>query len=111
MNADTAARIRQAAAALGYRANSLARALPTGRTSMIALAISDITIPFYNEIICGAQAIKASLGLVPAAPALLAMLMFIRYPLTEKRYGDLVRETNARKLAALAAPVPFPSTV
>jgi hypothetical protein len=41
------------AAELGYRANSLARALPTGRTSMIALAISDITNPFYNEIIRG----------------------------------------------------------
>jgi glucuronide carrier protein len=55
-------------------------------------------------------AIKASLGLVPAAAALLAMLVFIRYPLTEKRYGDIVRETNARKLAVLAgtraAPVP-----
>jgi LacI family transcriptional regulator len=56
VNAETAARIRQAAAELGYRANSLARALPTGRTSMIALAISDITNPFYNEIIRGAQA-------------------------------------------------------
>ena len=55
VNAETAARIRRAAAELGYRANSLARALPTGRTSMIALAISDITNPFYNEIIRGAQ--------------------------------------------------------
>jgi glucuronide carrier protein len=60
-------------------------------------------------------AIKASLGLVPAAAALLAMLVFIRYPLTEKRYGDIVRETNARKLAVLAepaaAPIRMPSTV
>ena len=30
-------------------------------------------------------AIKASIGLVPAAAAMLAMLAFIRYPLTEKR--------------------------
>jgi DNA-binding LacI/PurR family transcriptional regulator len=51
----TAERIRQVAAELGYRANPLARALPNGRTSMIALAISDITNPFYNEIIRGAQ--------------------------------------------------------
>jgi glucuronide carrier protein len=35
-------------------------------------------------------AIKASLGLVPAAAALPAMLVFIRYPLTEKRYGEVV---------------------
>jgi LacI family repressor for deo operon, udp, cdd, tsx, nupC, and nupG len=40
---------------LGYRANPLARALPTGRTSMIALVIADVTDPFYNEIIRGAE--------------------------------------------------------
>jgi glucuronide carrier protein len=60
-------------------------------------------------------AIKASIGLVPAAAALLAMLVFIRYPLTEKRYGEIVHETNARKQALLAgpatAPIPLPSTV
>src|SRR5919112_2618030 len=60
-------------------------------------------------------AIKASLGLVPAAAALLAMLVFVRYPLTEKRYGDIVRETNTRKQALFTqpatAPVPLPSTV
>ena len=55
VNAETAERIRQAAAELGYRASSLARAAPDGRTSMIALAISDVTNPFYNEIIRGAQ--------------------------------------------------------
>ena len=62
VNAETAERIRRAAAALGYRANSLARALPTGRTSMIALAISDITNPFYNEIIRGAQVAATEAG-------------------------------------------------
>ena len=55
VSAATAERIRQVAADLGYRANPLARGLPNGRTSMIALAISDITNPFYNEIIRGAQ--------------------------------------------------------
>jgi LacI family transcriptional regulator len=62
VNAETAARIRRAAAELGYRVNSLARALPTGRTSMIALAISDITNPFYNEIIRGAQVAATEAG-------------------------------------------------
>ncbi|HEV8175092.1 MAG TPA: glucuronide transporter [Actinoplanes sp.] len=60
-------------------------------------------------------AIKVSLGLVPAAAALLAMLVFTRYPLTEKRYRDIVRETEERKRALLAepaiAPVPLPATV
>lgn len=59
VNFETAERIRKVAADLGYRTNPLARALPTGRTSMIALVISDITNPFYNEIIRGAQSAAA----------------------------------------------------
>jgi LacI family transcriptional regulator len=62
VNADTAERIRAAAVALGYRTNPLARALPTGRTSMIAVIISDITNPFYFELIRGAQAAAAEAG-------------------------------------------------
>jgi DNA-binding LacI/PurR family transcriptional regulator len=58
----TADRIRQVAAELGYRANPLARALPTGRTSMIALVISDVTNPFANEIIRGAQVAAGEAG-------------------------------------------------
>ena len=62
VNAETAERIRQVALQLGYRANPLARALPTGRTSMIALVISDVTNPFYNEIIRGAQSAATEAG-------------------------------------------------
>ncbi len=62
VNAETAERIRTAAQALGYRTNPLARALPTGRTSMIAVIISDITNPFYFEIIRGAQSAAAEAG-------------------------------------------------
>jgi LacI family transcriptional regulator len=59
---ETSERIRKIAAELGYRTTSLARALPTGHTSMIALAISDITNPFYNEIIRGAQVAASEAG-------------------------------------------------
>ena len=62
VKAETAERIRAIAAELGYRTNPLARALPTGRTSMIALASSDITNPYYFEIIRGAQAAAAERG-------------------------------------------------
>ena len=64
VNFETAEKIRKVAADLGYRANPLARALPTGRTSMIALVISDVTNPFYNEIIRGAQTAAAEAGYV-----------------------------------------------
>src|SRR4051812_21782063 len=62
VGAETAAQIRRVAAELGYRASPLGRALPSGRTSMIALAISDITNPFYNEIIRGAQVAATEAG-------------------------------------------------
>ena len=57
-------------------------------------------------------AIKASIGLVPAAAAILAMLAFIAYPLTEKKYRDIVAENDARKRKFLEqhniATVPIP---
>jgi DNA-binding LacI/PurR family transcriptional regulator len=62
VNAATAERIRRAAAELGYRTGPLARAHDAGRTSMIALVLSDVTNPFYNEIIRGAQAAAAEAG-------------------------------------------------
>jgi LacI family repressor for deo operon, udp, cdd, tsx, nupC, and nupG len=55
VNSETAARIRAAAAELGYRANPLARAETTSRTRMLTLMISDVTNPFYAELIRGAQ--------------------------------------------------------
>lgn len=62
VNAETAERIRAIAAELGYRADLLPHALPTGRTSMIGLVISDITNPFYFGIVRGAQAAAADAG-------------------------------------------------
>lgn len=55
VNAETADRIRTAAAELGYRVNPLARALSTSKTHMLALMISDVTNPFYADLIRGAQ--------------------------------------------------------
>ena len=62
VNPVTAERIRVAAENLGYRVNPLARALPTGKTAIIALTISDVTNPFYTEIIQGAQSAAAEAG-------------------------------------------------
>ncbi|HEU5027305.1 MAG TPA: LacI family DNA-binding transcriptional regulator [Spirillospora sp.] len=62
VNADTAERIRRVAAQLGYRVNPLASALPTGRTRMLALVISDVTNPVYAEIIRGAESAAAEAG-------------------------------------------------
>jgi glucuronide carrier protein len=48
-------------------------------------------------------AIKFTIGLLPAAAALIAMLIFIRYPLNDERFKQIRDETEARKLAALVA--------
>jgi len=57
-------------------------------------------------------AIKASIGLVPAAAAILGMLAFIAYPLTEKRYREIIAENDDRKQKFLEqqniATVPIP---
>ncbi|GIH20030.1 LacI family DNA-binding transcriptional regulator [Rugosimonospora africana] len=62
VNAETAGRIRRIAEEMGYRTNPLARALLNERSSMIALAISDITNPYCFEIIRGAQAAAMEVG-------------------------------------------------
>jgi len=62
VNSQTAEHIRKVATKLGYRANRPARALSTHRTAMIALVISDITNPFYFEIIRGAQDAATTAG-------------------------------------------------
>ena len=46
-------------------------------------------------------AIKATIGLLPAICALIAMAIFIRYPLTDARFKEIRNETEARKLALL----------
>jgi glucuronide carrier protein len=46
-------------------------------------------------------AIKATIGLLPALAALIAMVIFIKYPLTDQRFKEIRNETEARKLALL----------
>ncbi|MFB7890719.1 LacI family DNA-binding transcriptional regulator [Microbacterium sp. NPDC056044] len=62
VNAETAERIRQVAAEMGYRTNPLARALPTGRTSLLAVIVADVTNPFFFEILRGAEEVATEAG-------------------------------------------------
>jgi LacI family repressor for deo operon, udp, cdd, tsx, nupC, and nupG len=62
VNAETAERIRQVAAEMGYRTNPLARALPTGRTSLLAVIVADVTNPFFFEILRGAEETATAAG-------------------------------------------------
>ena len=62
VNAETADRIRRVAAEMGYRANPLARALPTGRTSLLAVIVADVTNPFFFDILRGAESAANDAG-------------------------------------------------
>ncbi|WP_436791654.1 LacI family DNA-binding transcriptional regulator [Yinghuangia sp. YIM S10712] len=64
VGAATAAHVRQVAADMGYKANPLGPGLRTGRTSMLALVVSDVTNPFYAEIIRGAQSAASEAGFI-----------------------------------------------
>ncbi|NKX92849.1 LacI family transcriptional regulator [Sanguibacter hominis ATCC BAA-789] len=53
--AATAARIHEVAEQMGYRSNPFAQALQGSRTKLVALVASDLTNPFFFEIIRGAE--------------------------------------------------------
>lgn len=58
----TERKIRDAADELGYHINPMARALLTGRTSTVALILSDITNPVYFDLVRGAERVTAEHG-------------------------------------------------
>lgn len=62
MSAVTESRVREAAEALGYRINPLARALPTGRTYSVGLVLSDITNPVFSPLVRGTELVAAEHG-------------------------------------------------
>jgi DNA-binding LacI/PurR family transcriptional regulator len=43
-------RVQQAIDELGYRPNALGRSLATGKTGMLALAFSDVSLPYFSEL-------------------------------------------------------------
>jgi LacI family transcriptional regulator len=62
INAATEAKVREAAKQLNYRVNPFARALPTGKTKMIALMVADITNPVFFKLVRGAELKAAEAG-------------------------------------------------
>ena len=62
INAKTEAKIKAAAKELNYQVNPFARALPTGRTKMLALIIADITNPVFFDVVRGAETAAAEEG-------------------------------------------------
>lgn len=68
VNADTRARVEAAVAALGYRANALARSLIRGETRLLLVLVPDFANPFFAEIVKGVESVtrRRGYGLVVA---------------------------------------------
>jgi DNA-binding LacI/PurR family transcriptional regulator len=62
VSARTREHVRAIAALMDYRPNLLARALPSGRTRMLALLVTDITNPHQFGLIRGAEAQAGAAG-------------------------------------------------
>ena len=62
ISAKTEKAIQDAAKQLNYRANPMARALPTGRSRTLGLIIADITNPMYFDVLRGAERAAALSG-------------------------------------------------
>jgi len=62
VNADTAARVRQAADELGYRANQIQQGPSSTKTRLIGVMVSDVANPFYSQLIRGAQRAATEIG-------------------------------------------------
>lgn len=62
INSVTEAKIKDAARQLNYRANPMARSLPTGRTKMLAVIVADITNPMFFDAVRGAEKVAAAAG-------------------------------------------------
>ena len=69
VSAATAERIRAVAAELGFRPNPMARAMPTGRSSLIALIVADLADPYCAEVARGAQAAAGRSGYAMLLPS------------------------------------------
>ncbi len=59
---DTRARVEQAIATLGYRPNTLARAMVTRRSMSIAYLAGDLKNPFFAEVALGAESVARVYG-------------------------------------------------
>lgn len=62
VNPDTAERVREAVKALNFYPDSSARALGSGRSGMYGLIISDITNPYFPELVKAFETVAAEYG-------------------------------------------------
>ena len=91
----TRARIEQAAAALGYVPNTVARTLKTQRSGKILVTVPDIANPFFAQILQGAEDAAQAVGY--------AVLLGDTQdqPDREERYAQMLRRNEADGMIVL----------
>jgi DNA-binding LacI/PurR family transcriptional regulator len=62
VNADTRERVEAAVAALGYRANALARSLMRGESRLLLVLVPDFANPFFSETVKGVESVARKHG-------------------------------------------------
>jgi len=96
----TRARIEQAAAALGYVPNTVARTLKTQRSGKILVTVPDIANPFFAQILQGAEDAAQAVGYA----VLLGDTQNL--PEREERYAQMLRRNEADGLIVLGHRLP-----
>ncbi|ECH9271510.1 LacI family transcriptional regulator, partial [Salmonella enterica subsp. enterica] len=96
----TRARIEQAAAALGYVPNTVARTLKTHRSGKILVTVPDIANPFFAQILQGAEDAAQAVGYA----VLLGDTQ--HQPDREERYAQMLRRNEADGMIVLGHRLP-----
>lgn len=96
----TRTRIEQAAAALGYVPNTVARTLKTQRSGKILVTVPDIANPFFAQILQGAEDAAQAVGY--------AVLLGDTQdqPDREERYAQMLRRNEADGMIVLGHRLP-----
>jgi glucuronide carrier protein len=71
-----------------------------GALAAYALAWGGYSGATVHQSVAAQWGIRAGVGLIPAVFALLAILVMVAYPLTDKRHAEIVAEIAARREAA-----------
>jgi LacI family transcriptional regulator, galactose operon repressor len=90
-------RVQQAVADLGYTANLQARAVATGRSTMIGVALRDISDPYFATIAAGLIEVAAASG------QLVCMSSTAATEAAERDYVALMRAQRARAVVLVGS--------
>jgi len=97
VGAQLAQRVQQAVAELGYTANLQARAVATGRSSIVGVVVHDIADPYFSSIAAGLIAVADTSRL------LVCMSSTPASEAAERQYVALMRAQRARAVILIGS--------